>query len=174
MGKYSLINSIVIQFVQKDLHRLANGDLDLATLYMSDRHEQLALDPMSILRRGIHDLLIDACPRTGNITRIPMLVVNYMTFSWLTDDGVLLNLRNETHLSRALDHPIANHSTVLILQCNTESLFFAPDFTGQDLDRADTTPFPGSSSNANDRPPQYPLSFVEHCWPQSYQRCSSH
>jgi hypothetical protein len=52
MGKYTPIDSVVVQFSQVDLHRLASGDIDILTLYTTAKHEQLATDPISIIRRG--------------------------------------------------------------------------------------------------------------------------
>jgi hypothetical protein len=139
MGKYTTVDSIVIQFSQKDLHRLASGDIDLASLFLTSDSDQLAADPMSILRHGTQQLLIDGCGRTGDLTRLPMLV-DHMTYSWRSNNGTLRNIRNGDHLNRALEHSIANNSTELVIQCNADLLFFATDFTGVDLDQVDTTP----------------------------------
>jgi hypothetical protein len=77
MGKSTSIKSIIIQFSHVDLHRLASGDIGPVTLYKTDENDKLAIDPMSIIRRGTQDLLISACCHTGELIRIPMLV-NYM------------------------------------------------------------------------------------------------
>jgi hypothetical protein len=61
---------------------------------MTDEHEELAIDSMSIIRLGTQDLLIDACAYTRELIRIPMLV-NSMTFSWRAKNGTLqLTLRS--------------------------------------------------------------------------------
>jgi hypothetical protein len=141
MGKYTPIDSVVIQFSQVDLHRLASGDIDFEALYMTTEHEELAIDSMSIIRLGTQDLLIDACAHTRELTRIPMLV-NSMTFSWRAKNGTLHNIRTDADLIRALDHSLAHDSTELIIQCNTNLLHFDTVFTGVNLDQVDTCPFP--------------------------------
>jgi hypothetical protein len=146
----------VVQFSQKDLHRLASGDIDLASLFLTSDSNQLATDPISILRHGTQQLLINGCGQTGDLTRLPMLV-DHMIYSWRSNSGTLRNIRTGDHLNRALEHSIANNSTKLVIQCNADLLFFATNFTGVDLDQVDTNPIastvpivaPAAVSSAN-------------------------
>jgi hypothetical protein len=70
------------------------------------------------------------------------MLVNKMTYSWLSTNGTLWNLRNMDHITRALKHSLATNSPELVIQCNMDLLYFAPVFTGVDLDQVDTSPFP--------------------------------
>jgi hypothetical protein len=139
MGKYTPVTSVVIQFSQNELHRLASGDIDVLQLYLTADSDQLATDPIDIIRRGTQQLLLEACAHTGDLTRLPMLV-EQMTFSWRAKNGTLRNIRTPDHLNRALEYCIANNTFELIIQCNTDLLFFDTAFTGVDLDQVDTTP----------------------------------
>jgi hypothetical protein len=49
MGTYSSITSVVIQFSQPDLHRLASGDIDLTPLFLTPDRDTLANDPINII-----------------------------------------------------------------------------------------------------------------------------
>jgi hypothetical protein len=139
MGKYTPVTSVVIQFSHNDLHRLASGDIDVVQLYLTADSEELATDPINIIRLGTQQLLIEACAHTGDLTRLPMLV-NHMTFSWRAKNGTLRNIRTSDHLTRALEYCITSNSYELIIQCNTDLLYFDTAFTGVDLDQVDTTP----------------------------------
>jgi hypothetical protein len=139
MGKYTPVTSVVIQFSHDDLRRLASGDTNVLQLYLTADSEKLATDPINIIWRGIQQFLLDACAHTGNITWLPMLV-NLMTFSWRAKKGTLHNIRTPDHLTRALEYCIANNSFELIIQCNTDLLYFDTAFTGVDLDQVNTNP----------------------------------
>ncbi len=67
MGKCSPITSIVVHFSHIDLHQLASGNIDILSLYLTSDLEDLASDPVSIIRCGAQDLLVDACIRTTNL-----------------------------------------------------------------------------------------------------------
>jgi hypothetical protein len=82
MGKYTPVTSVLLSNFRKiNLHRLASGDIDVLLLYLTTDSDQLATDPINIIRRGTQQLFIDACARTGDLTRLPMLV-DKMTYSW--------------------------------------------------------------------------------------------
>jgi hypothetical protein len=147
MGKYSSITSVVIQFSQTDLHRLASGNIDASTLFQTSNSNTLARDPISILQQATTKLLADACARTGNLTGLPMLV-DKMTYSWLATNGTLCNIRATDHIKRALDHSLSQNLTKLVIQCNTDLLYFDHIFTGVNLDHVDTSPFPAPSGVA--------------------------
>jgi hypothetical protein len=67
MGKYSPITSVVVHFLHSNLHRLASGDIDILSLYLTGDLEQLATGPISTIRRGAQELLLNACILTSNL-----------------------------------------------------------------------------------------------------------
>jgi hypothetical protein len=143
MGKYSPITSVLIQFSQNDLHHLASGDIDILSLYLNTDHEELALDPVSIIRRGTQELLANACVQTTNLSRLPMLV-DSMTFSWQAKNGNSRRIRNETQLNAALKHSIDNNLKELVILAHCDILYFPSEFNALDLNQVDTQAFASS------------------------------
>jgi hypothetical protein len=146
MGKFTPITSIVIQFSQPDLHRLASGDIDLAPLFQTPDRELVAVDPVGIMRRGTQELLADACLCTTTLTRIPMLV-NTMTFSWLATNGSVCRIRTETHLLQALKHGLDNNISGLVIFAHCDLLYYDHQFNGLNLDEVSTTHFAPIAAN---------------------------
>jgi hypothetical protein len=141
MGKYTKITSIVIQFSQPDLHRLASGDIDVPSLYATSTSDELTTDPMDIIRRGTVHLLTEACLSTPDFTRLPLLV-SKMAYSWCDENDTKRRIRNTTHLDRALEYCLDNNLTEVIIYAHCDLLFFDHNFNGTDLDKVDISPFP--------------------------------
>jgi hypothetical protein len=141
MGKYSPITLVVVHFSHINLHRLASGDINILSLYLTSDLEGLASDPVSIIRCSAQDLLVDACICTTNLARLPTLV-NHMTFSWRAKNGTQRRIRNEIHLTTALENCITNNTPEHVIYGHCDLLYFDPNFTGLDLNQVDTSPIP--------------------------------
>jgi hypothetical protein len=62
MGEYTPITAIVVQFSQPDLHRLASGNTNVPSLYLTLAYDKLATNPpMDIICHGTQTLLLGAC-----------------------------------------------------------------------------------------------------------------
>jgi hypothetical protein len=156
MGKYSPITSVIIQFTQTDLHHLASGDIDIVELYLTGDHEELAIDPVNLICRGTQELLVDACTRTSNLTRLPQLV-NGMTYSWRDIKDTKCRIRNAAHLTTSLEHCIQHNLTELVICAHCDLLFFDPNFVGLNLNLVNTIPIPPSPVTASTTAATTPL-----------------
>jgi hypothetical protein len=140
-GQFSSIAHYLVNFTQVDLHRLASDSIDSDVLFDSNSQNLMVSDVLSAICRVTIDLLIDACKRTKNLLRIRILV-DHITFSWEDKNGDIFRTRNNKKLEDCLNIAVSTGVTRFVLRAHCDTIYFASDFNGLDLDRADTKPFP--------------------------------
>jgi hypothetical protein len=158
-GQFSSIRNILIHFTQDDLHRLASDSISTSDIIDSTTFDALVLDSLLTLRHATAELLAAACTRTTDPARIKILV-NQITFSWKDKNGDSLRIRTANKLEECLLLAIDAQTTKFVLLAHCDLLYFASNFDGLDLDKADITPFPtprpaklGTSLTATSSPP---------------------
>jgi hypothetical protein len=140
-GQYSSIQNILVHFTQDDLHCLASDSIDISNIIESSAFDVLVPNPLVALRRTTIDLIAIACPRTTNFSRITTLS-DQNTYSWKDKNGDVLCIHTPAKLDKCLALVIDSQTTKFILVTHCDLLYFAYDFDGLDLNKANTTPFP--------------------------------
>jgi hypothetical protein len=140
-GQFSSISHVLVHFTQDDLHRLASDSIDIDDLFETPSKDDLVPDSLSALRRATVDILSVACTRTTKPTRIKTLVAE-LSYSWKDKSGNSIRIRNDKKLEECFQLAIAAQMTKLVLHAHCDLLYFAQDFDGLNLDKADTGPFP--------------------------------
>jgi hypothetical protein len=140
-GQFSSIRNILFHFTQDDLHRLASDSISTSDIIDSTTFDALVLDPLIALRHATAKLLAAACTRTTDPARIKILV-NQITFSWKDKNGDSLRICTADKLEECLLLAIDAQTTKFVLLVQCDLLYFASNFDGLDLDKANITPFP--------------------------------
>jgi hypothetical protein len=144
-GEYAAINTMTVRFSNSTLHRLAGDTLEFDDLFLTSDHDALVPDPLAILRRAIDNVLSANCNQTTDHTRIPALI-DAMTLSWQNSNKDWRRLRSPSKLKTALKECIRQSDADFAFTAHCDALFFAPNFTGLNLDDVSTTPFPAVAS----------------------------
>jgi hypothetical protein len=140
-GQFSSISHVLVHFTQDDLHRLASDSIDIDDLFETSSKDALVPDSLDALRRATVYILSVACTRTTKPTRIKTLVAE-LSYSWKNKSGDSIRIRNDKKLEECLQLAIAAQMTKLVLHAHCDLLYFAQDFDGLNLDKADIGPIP--------------------------------
>jgi hypothetical protein len=110
---------------------------------------------LAALHYATVDLLTAAIPQATHLTCIKILV-EQITYSWKDITGNVLCICTPAKLEECLALAIDAQTTKFVLIAHCDLIYFAHNFDGLDLDKANTTPFPSTRSTSSGTPTVLP------------------